>query len=90
MAVTLAYHPISFLSPGQAADRKAFADGCQRLARMGWKGIEFGADMAMRTWADPVAFRRAVVDVGSNPWQTSLFATATLVGSVLIWTTSPA
>lgn len=61
MAVSYAYHPITFLpprSPGQPVDVNVFDNACRRIAGMGWKGIEFSADLAMETWNDPSDYSR--------------------------------
>ena len=53
MAIRFAFHPTTILREIQSPTPDDFAAVCDTLAAMGWRGVEYSASTAQKTWPEP-------------------------------------
>ncbi len=67
MPINFAFHPNLFLREIGSWSAENFAAACGRIFEMGWRGVEYAAGVAQKTWPDPQDYKRVVTDHGLRP-----------------------
>jgi len=67
MPVKFGFHPTTILREIESPTRDDFAAVCDKLAAMGWQGVEYSASAAQSTWPDPAEYARVLSESGLHP-----------------------
>jgi len=67
MPVKFAFHPTTILQEKDAVTPETFAEACETLHDIGWRGVEYSAGAAQNMWPDPADYNRVLSDHGLAP-----------------------